>query len=274
MHKKRQTPCPRLRSRACERVCAPARRRCARRRARWRAQAPRACACRRSARWAAGPPRRSTPPTPGCPPPAPALAAGRVVAQTHQPHRSLLSSAAPKKRGLCAPGTVGSCLVLTLNACQDSNTAAGLLHALEAHTLARCACMLTLACCRLLPLHEAREAHARMRRAGRRVCSYSRKPTFSPTVSESNSAPFWNTMPTLRRAASAASSDSRPLRGVPSIRTSPWRAQPERQAPGPAAPLPDTEKPAQPCQVYVWCGSTVFPLQPLSAPGRGRAGPP
>ena len=34
-----------------------------------------------------------------------------------------------------------------------------------------------------------------MRASGRLECSYSRKPTFSPTLRLSNSAPLWNTIP-------------------------------------------------------------------------------
>mmetsp|Transcript_45380 Transcript_45380/g.135399 ORF Transcript_45380/g.135399 Transcript_45380/m.135399 type:complete len:178 (-) Transcript_45380:203-736(-) len=51
-------------------------------------------------------------------------------------------------------------------------------------------------------------------------CSYRRNPTFSPTVSESNSAAFWKTMPT-RRCSSSVWSDSRPVRLWPMMDTSP-----------------------------------------------------
>lgn len=42
-----------------------------------------------------------------------------------------------------------------------------------------------------------------IRSGASRVCSYSRKPTFSPTDSESKRAPFWNTMPSCRHSESA-----------------------------------------------------------------------
>ena len=53
------------------------------------------------------------------------------------------------------------------------------------------------------------------------VCSYSMKPTFSPTLRESNSAPFWNTMPSFSCSAKAGSSARRPCRVWPLIRISP-----------------------------------------------------
>ena len=53
------------------------------------------------------------------------------------------------------------------------------------------------------------------------MCSYSMKPTFSPTLRESNSAPFWNTMPSFSCSAKAGSSARRPCRVWPLIRISP-----------------------------------------------------
>lgn len=51
---------------------------------------------------------------------------------------------------------------------------------------------------------------------GRAECSYSRKPTFSPTVRESKRAPLWNTIPMCSEVAVAgASSDSSPFLGTP-----------------------------------------------------------
>lgn len=51
---------------------------------------------------------------------------------------------------------------------------------------------------------------------GRSECSYSRKPTFSPTVRESKRAPLWNTIPMCSEVAVAgASSDSSPFLGMP-----------------------------------------------------------
>mmetsp|Transcript_24339 Transcript_24339/g.63213 ORF Transcript_24339/g.63213 Transcript_24339/m.63213 type:complete len:291 (+) Transcript_24339:369-1241(+) len=60
-----------------------------------------------------------------------------------------------------------------------------------------------------------------MRPCGRSVCSYSRNPTFSPTVSESNSAALWNTMPMLSRSGWSCLSDSSPMRGCPFTSTCP-----------------------------------------------------
>ena len=53
------------------------------------------------------------------------------------------------------------------------------------------------------------------------MCSYSMKPTFSPTLRESKSAPFWNTMPSFSCSARAGSSARRPCRVWPLIRISP-----------------------------------------------------
>jgi len=47
------------------------------------------------------------------------------------------------------------------------------------------------------------------------------KPTFSPTVSESNSAAFWKTMPSRRLSPESPWSESRPTRGTPLMRISP-----------------------------------------------------
>ena len=50
----------------------------------------------------------------------------------------------------------------------------------------------------------------------RSECSYRRKPTFSPTVSESKRAPLWNTIPMCRlEAVAGSSSDSSPFLAFP-----------------------------------------------------------
>lgn len=49
---------------------------------------------------------------------------------------------------------------------------------------------------------------------GRSECSYSRNPTFSPTVRLSNRAPLWNTIP-MCSPAPASSSVSSPFLGTP-----------------------------------------------------------
>mmetsp|Transcript_7100 Transcript_7100/g.22112 ORF Transcript_7100/g.22112 Transcript_7100/m.22112 type:complete len:252 (+) Transcript_7100:819-1574(+) len=55
--------------------------------------------------------------------------------------------------------------------------------------------------------------------SGKEECSYKRKPTFSPTVNESNNAALWKTIPTFKLGF--FSSDAKPSRFLPLMMTSP-----------------------------------------------------
>ncbi len=119
-----------------------------------------------------------------------------------------------------------------------------------------------------------------------RVSSYNLKPTFSPTVSESNSAPSWNTIPVWSRTFSSSSSLIR------SICTPCTQMRPESGASNPRISFStvDLPEPLAPRKILVNPGK-ILKLMPSSttlsskarrtssntttgsSPGRPLAGP-